>query len=80
MEKGEVYGRMYHPYTGEKLADILAPEAGEIIQIAVLTIRFGVTVEQLRETMFPYLTSAEGLRLAALGMEEDVALLSCCAG
>jgi mercuric reductase len=67
--------------TGRLLgAHILAPEAGEIIQIAVLAMRFGVTVEQLRETMFPYLTSAEGLKLAALGLEKDVALLSCCAG
>jgi pyruvate/2-oxoglutarate dehydrogenase complex dihydrolipoamide dehydrogenase (E3) component len=59
---------------------VLAPEAGEIIQTAVLAMRFGITVEQLRETMFPYLTNAEGLKLAALGLEKDVALLSCCAG
>ena len=31
LEKGELYGRMYHPYTGEKLADILAPEAGTVL-------------------------------------------------
>ena len=31
MKKGEVYGTMYHPYTGEKLADILAPEDGTIL-------------------------------------------------
>nr|BAG82772.1 mercuric reductase, MerA [uncultured bacterium] len=61
-------------------AHILAPEAGEIIQTAVLAMRFGITVEQLRETMFPYLTNVEGIKLAALGLEKDVALLSCCAG
>ncbi|MCP4165175.1 MAG: succinylglutamate desuccinylase/aspartoacylase family protein [Chloroflexi bacterium] len=31
MKKGEVYGTMYHPYTGESLADILAPEDGTIL-------------------------------------------------
>jgi predicted deacylase len=31
LNKGEVYGTMYHPYTGEKLADIVAPEAGTIL-------------------------------------------------
>ena len=31
MKKGEVYGTMYHPYTGEKLADVLAPEDGIIL-------------------------------------------------
>ena len=61
-------------------AHILAPEAGEMIQTAVLAIRFGPTVRDLRETMFPYLTNAEGLKLATLAFEKDVAKLSCCAG
>jgi len=61
-------------------AHILAPEAGEMIQTAVLAIRFGITVRELRETMFPYLTNAEGLKLATLAFEKDVAKLSCCAG
>ncbi|HEX9616206.1 MAG TPA: mercury(II) reductase [Anaerolineales bacterium] len=61
-------------------AHILAPEAGEMIQTAVLAIRFGITLTQLRETMFPYLTNVEGVKLAALAFEKDVALLSCCAG
>ena len=61
-------------------AHIVAPEAGEMIQIAVLAIRFGLTVQQLRETMFPYLTNSEALKLATLAFEKDVAMLSCCAG
>ena len=61
-------------------AHILAPEAGEIIQTAVLAIRFGLTVSDLRGTMFPYLTNTEGLKLALLALEKDVAMLSCCAG
>lgn len=47
---------------------------------AVLAIRFGITLTQLRETMFPYLTNVEGLQMAALAFEKDVAMLSCCAG
>jgi mercuric reductase len=61
-------------------AHFLAPEAGEMIQIAVLAIRFGITSQQLRETMFPYLTNSEAVKLAVLGLEKDVSLLSCCAG
>lgn len=61
-------------------AHILAAEAGEIIQVASLALRFGLTVTQLRETMFPYLTSVEGIKLASLAFEKDVATLSCCAG
>lgn len=61
-------------------AHILASNAGEIIQTAVLAIRFGITVGELRDTMFPYLTSSEGLKLAAIAFEKDLAMLSCCAG
>jgi mercuric reductase len=61
-------------------AHILAPEAGEIIQTAVLAIRFDITLRQLSETMFPYLTAVEGIKLATLSFEKDVARLSCCAG
>lgn len=61
-------------------AHILAPESGEIIQTAVLAIRFGIKVTDLRQTMFPYLTNVEGIKLAMLGLEKDVAMLSCCAG
>ncbi|MFQ5341539.1 MAG: mercury(II) reductase [Anaerolineae bacterium] len=61
-------------------AHVLAHEGSEIIQIAVLAIRFGITVHDLTDTLFPYLTLAEGLKLAAQTFEKDVAMLSCCAG
>lgn len=61
-------------------AHILAPESGDMIQTAVIAIRFGITVQQFRETIFPYLTNVEGLKLATLAFEKDVAMLSCCAG
>ena len=67
--------------TGRLLgAHILAPEGGDSIQTAVLAIKHRLTVSDLAETLFPYLTTVEGLKLAALGFEKDVAKLSCCAG
>jgi mercuric reductase len=60
-------------------AHVLAPSAGEVVQSATLAIKFGLTIENLTETLFPYLTQVEGLRLAALSFDRDVALLSCCA-
>jgi hypothetical protein len=45
-----------------------------------MAIKSGMTVEQLGETIFPYLTTVEGLKLAALSFDKDVAKLSCCAG
>ncbi len=61
-------------------AHIVAPEASEIIQIAVIAMKAGFTVTQLAGMLFPYLTLAEGLKLAAQTFEKDVAKLSCCAG
>jgi len=61
-------------------AHILAPEAGEMIQSVVLAMRFGITLTQLRETMFPYLTNVEAVKLAVISFEKDITKLSCCAG
>jgi mercuric reductase len=61
-------------------AHILAPEGSDSIQAAVLAIKHRLRVKDLAETLFPYLTTVEGLKLAALSFGKDVALLSCCAG
>jgi mercury(II) reductase len=61
-------------------AHILAPEGADSIQTAALAIRQHLTVDDLAETLFPYLTTVEGLKLAALSFKNDVAKLSCCAG
>jgi len=61
-------------------AQILAPEAGEMIQTAVLAIRNRMTVDDLAGQLFPYLTMVEGLKLCAQTFRKDVKQLSCCAG
>jgi len=61
-------------------AHVLAAEAGEMIQTATMALRARMTVRNLADTLFPYLTQVEGLKLAALAFDRDVALLSCCAG
>lgn len=59
---------------------ILAPEAGEMIQTAALAIRNKMTVQELADQLFPYLTMVEGLKLCAQTFFKDVRQLSCCAG
>jgi len=60
-------------------AQILAPEAGEMIQTVVLAIRNEMTVQALSDQLFPYLTMVEGLKLCAQTFYKDVKQLSCCA-
>jgi len=61
-------------------AQILAAEAGEVIQTAALALRAGLTVRDLADQLFPYLTMVEGLKLCAQTFTRDVTQLSCCAG
>ena len=61
-------------------AQILAPEGADSIQTMVLAIKFGMTTKDLGSTLFPYLTTVEGFKLAAQGFGKDVTKLSCCAG
>ncbi|MER3419645.1 MAG: mercury(II) reductase, partial [Chloroflexota bacterium] len=58
---------------------ILAENAGDVIYAAELAVKFKLTVQDLVDTFGPYLTMAEGLRLAAQAFAKDVTKLSCCA-
>jgi len=54
--------------------------AGEIIQTAAIAIHKQMTVQELADQLFPYLTMVEGLKLCAQTFNRDVKQLSCCAG
>jgi len=60
-------------------AHVLAESAGEVILSGVYAIKFHLTITDLTETFHPYLTMAEGMKLAAQTFTRDVAKLSCCA-
>ena len=59
---------------------VLANEGGEIIQSAALAVRNRMTIDDLADQLFPYLTMVEGLKLTAQTFNKDVKQLSCCAG
>ena len=61
-------------------AHILAPEGADSIQTAAMALKAGMTYDDLGAMIFPYLTTVEGLKLAAQTFEKDVTKLSCCAG
>ncbi len=61
-------------------ARVVAPEGGELIQALSMAIKYGITVSELAEDLYPYLTLSEGIKLAAITFEKDVSTLSCCAG
>lgn len=59
---------------------IVALEAGEVIQTAALAIQNRMKIDELASQFFPYLTMVEGLKLCAQTFNKDINELSCCAG
>jgi mercuric reductase len=60
-------------------AHVLAEGAGDVIATAVYALANQMTVAQMAGLWCPYLTMAEGLKLAAQSFTRDVSTLSCCA-
>ena len=60
-------------------ARVIATEGGELIQQLSMAIKFGITVKDLADSFYPYLTLGEGIKLAAITFGKDVSKLSCCA-
>ncbi len=60
-------------------ARIIAPEGSELLMQIAVTIRFGITIKELKELLYPYLTLSEGIKLAAITFDKDISELSCCA-
>jgi mercuric reductase len=58
---------------------VAAANAGDVILAATYALEAGMTADQIASTWAPYLTMAEGIKLAAQSFRTDVAKLSCCA-
>ncbi|KLU11642.1 mercury(II) reductase [Kocuria sp. SM24M-10] len=57
----------------------VAKDAGELAAAGVYILSAGMTVDQVATLWCPYLTMAEGLKIAAQSFRTDVSKLSCCA-
>ncbi len=69
-----------NPETDEILGiRVVAPDGGELVMQVSLAIKFGIKSEELANSLFPYLTLSEGVKLAAITFKKDVKELSCCA-
>ncbi|WP_258802331.1 mercury(II) reductase [Pseudarthrobacter sp. NS4] len=54
-------------------------EAGDIAAAGVYILEAGMTVDQVANLWSPYLTMAEGIKIAAQSYATDISRLSCCA-
>lgn len=57
----------------------VAKDAGEFAAAGVYVLEGGMTVDQVAQHWAPYLTMAEGIKIACQSFTTDVSMLSCCA-
>lgn len=57
----------------------VAKDAGELAAAGVYLLEAGMTVDQVARQWAPYLTMAEGIKIACQSFTTDVSQLSCCA-
>jgi mercuric reductase len=78
----ETRGRMkmvIHPETSQVVGmHIVAPNAADLIHEAVLAVKFGLTVDDLIDTVHVFPTLSEGIKLAAQAFTRDISIMSCC--
>lgn len=60
-------------------ARLVAPEGGELITLLSMAIKHEIPVKELAESLYPYLTLSEGIKLTAIAFGKDISKLSCCA-
>ncbi len=57
---------------------ILSRHAEELIHQAVLVVKLGLTLDDIRQTVYVFPTLSEAIKLAATSFDKDITKLSCC--
>ncbi|MBI3287063.1 MAG: mercuric reductase, partial [Chloroflexi bacterium] len=68
-----------HPENGKIVGvHMVAPHAADLIHEATLAVKFGLTVEDIIDTVHVFPTLSEGIKLAAQAFTRDIRVMSCC--
>lgn len=57
---------------------MVAPDAADLIHEATLAVKFGLTVDDIIDTVHVFPTLSEGIKLAAQAFVRDISVMSCC--
>lgn len=81
---GDRYGLVQlvaHPETSVIVGGhIVAPMAADLIHEVTLAVKFGLTVDDLVDTVHVFPTHSEGIKLAAQAFVRDISVMACCIG
>lgn len=68
-----------HPESGAVVGvHMVAPHAADLIHEAVLAVKFGLTVQDIVDTVHVFPTFSEGIKRAAQAFTRDVTVMACC--
>lgn len=68
-----------HPETAQVLGvHVVAPMAADLIHEATLAVKFGLTIDDIIDTVHVFPTLSEGIKLAAQAFRRDISRMSCC--
>ncbi len=74
-----LFKMVVHPRSSKVLGvHIVAPYAADLIHVATLAIKHGLTVDDLVDTLFVFPTLSEGIKRAAQAFTRDVSIMACC--
>lgn len=78
-ENRGLFKMVIHPQTTQVLGvHIVAPNAADLIHEAALAVKFGLTVDDVIDTVHVFPTLSEGIKRAAQAFRRDVSHMSCC--
>jgi mercuric reductase len=68
-----------HPENSKILGvHMVAPDAADLIHEAVLAVKFGLTIDDIIDTVHVFPTMSEGIKLAAQSFVRDISVMTCC--
>jgi mercuric reductase len=74
-----VFKMVIHPRSSKVLGvHIVSPHAADLIHAAAFSVKFGLTVDDVIDTLFVFPTFSEGIKRVAQAFTRDVSLMSCC--
>ncbi|MBI2165306.1 MAG: mercury(II) reductase [Chloroflexi bacterium] len=74
-----LFKMVIHPRSSKVLGvHIVSPHAADLIHAAVFAVKYGLTVDDVIDTVFVFPTLSEGIKRAAQAFTRDVSQMACC--
>ena len=78
-ESRGVFKMVIHPENSKVLGvHIVSPHAADLIHEATLAVKFGLTVDDIIDTLHVFPTLSEGIKRVAQAFTRDVSIMACC--